>query len=952
MSASRKVIRIRGASQHNLKGIDLDIPRDQLVVITGLSGSGKSSLAFDTIYAEGQRKYVESLSTYARQFLEQLAKPEVEHIEGLPPTIAIEQRSGASNPRSTVATTTELYDYFRLLYARLGTPHCWVCGRPITRQPPSQIVDALLAWPESTRLMLLAPLVRGRTGQHADVIRRVQREGFVRVRINGEICDVKNIPEAAPRKKQTIEAVVDRLVIRPDIRTRLADSVEVALTMGDGLLIATRAGEDDKWEDTLFSERYACPVHPEANLPELSPRFFSFNSPYGACPRCDGLGTILEFDPELIVPEPGLALGHGAIAPWRQERKPKRGRDPQDALLRAFCVQFKVSPDTPFKKLPEAKRRILLHGTAGDGDDPAFDGVIPTLQAQWEKTDSESVKRRIRSYLSESVCPACDGARLRHEALAVRLDDHTIRDLTAKSVDDAHAFFQGLAFKGERHAVAQPIVEEIRQRLKFMVSVGVGYLTLDRASATLSGGEAQRIRLATQVGSGLVGVCYVLDEPTVGLHQRDSERLIRTLRQLVALGNTVLVVEHDEDTIRAAEHVIDIGPGAGDAGGNVIVTGSVQDMVDHPESITGRYLCGASSIPLPDKRRRANLRNCVEIRQAAQNNLKHIDVKIPLDCFVCVTGVSGSGKSSLVTQILLPALRRRLQNTRDRPGRHERIIGASRIDKVIEIDQSPIGRTPRSNPATYTGVFDLIRQVYAKTREAKIRGYGPSRFSFNVKGGRCEVCQGQGTKRIEMHFLPDVYVECDACKGTRYNRETLEIRYRGRTIADILDMRVTEAMRFFENFSKVKQRLRALGDVGLGYMTLGQSATTVSGGEAQRIKLAAELGKTATDHTLYVLDEPTTGLHFADIHTLLGVLDRLVNVGNTVLVIEHNLDVIKMADWIVDLGPEGGDAGGRIVAAGTPEEIAQHPKSHTGHHLRSRLERGARPASSATATST
>jgi excinuclease ABC subunit A len=936
MSASTRAIRIRGASQHNLKAIDVDIPRDRLVVVTGLSGSGKSSLAFDTIYAEGQRKYVESLSTYARQFLEQLAKPEVEHIEGLPPTIAIGQRSGTANPRSTVATTTELYDYLRLLYARLGTPRCWHCDRPITRQEPSQIVDAIAAGPESARIMILAPLVRGKTGKHTEVIQRVQREGFVRLRVDGEVCDVKHVGDLAPRKKHTLEAVVDRLVLKPDIRTRLTDSVEVALGLGNGVVIATRQDNDGAWKDMTFSAHYACPRHPDANLAELSPRLFSFNSPYGACPQCDGLGAVLEVDVDRVVPDPNLTLANGAIAPWRNEDQREDEDEDSGRFLRAFCAHFGVSPRTPFKNLPADTRRALLYG---DGGGPEHEGVIPNLQRRWNEAGSDTAKRQLRPYLSEVTCDACAGARLRPEARAVTVGDKHLPDVVTMAVDDAHAFFAALTFEGEQQTIAEPILHEIRTRLAFMVSVGVGYLTLDRTSVTLSGGEAQRIRLATQVGSGLVGVCYVLDEPTIGLHARDSDKLIDTLRRLVNLNNTVIVVEHDEETIRAAEHVIDIGPGAGDRGGELICAGTLQDVLDHPRSITGRYLRGDARIDVPARRRPLTTKHAIEVRQAEENNLKGIDVVIPLGGLVCVTGVSGSGKSSLVTQILLPALKRRLNNGQEKPGRHERLVGASRIDKVIEIDQTPIGRTPRSNPATYTGVFDLVRQVFAKTREAKIRGYGASRFSFNVKGGRCEACQGQGTKKIEMHFLPDIFVDCDVCKGTRYNRETLEIRYRGQTIADVLAMRVTEALGFFENFPKIMQLLRAMGDVGLGYVTLGQSATTLSGGEAQRLKLAAELGRTAGDHTLYVLDEPTNGLHLADIHTLLNVLDRLVELGNTVLVIEHHLDVIKTADWIIDLGPEGGDAGGEVVAVGTPEEIAAHPESYTGRYLKTKLDR-------------
>ncbi len=936
--AETKCISIRGARQHNLKGINVDIPRDRLVVITGLSGSGKSSLAFDTIYAEGQRKYVESLSAYARQFLEQMAKPEVEHIEGLPPTIAIEQRSGGGSPRSTVATTTEIYDYLRLLFARVGEPHCWICDRPIERQSTSQIVDAILAMAPGTRVLLLAPLVRGQKGQHRDIIRQVQREGFVRIRVDGEIYDVKAPPDLDGARKHTIDVVVDRLAVRPELRSRLADSVEVAVGVGDSIVIVSQETSDGKWTDRLYSAKFACPRHPEAALAELAPRMFSFNSPYGACTACSGLGTVLEYDPELIVPDPDRTLAAGAIDAWRHGGK--RMNVLYARLLRDFCHDFDVSPDVPFRNLPEPVRRILLYGTGPDDEQRfgrRFEGVIPNLQRRWQSTESEFVKQRLHAYLSEKPCEACGGGRLRPESLAVRVGGRSIRDVTRMTVAEAQEFFAGLALDGERRIVAERVLREIRHRLAFMIDVGVGYLSLDRVSATLSGGEAQRIRLATQVGSGLVGVCYVLDEPTIGLHQRDSGRLVATLRRLADIGNTVIVVEHDEDTIRAADHVIDMGPGAGEHGGRIVAEGPLETVLECPDSLTAQFLTGRRRIPLPERRRKVVAANAIEVRDAHENNLKHLNVRFPLGCFVCVTGVSGSGKSTLVTQILLRAMRRRLYGSREKPGRHERLIGASRVDKVVEIDQSPIGRTPRSNPATYTGVFDLIRQLFARTKEAKIRGYTAGRFSFNVKGGRCEACQGQGTKRIEMHFLPDVFVPCDVCKGTRYNRETLEVRYRGKSIADVLDLRVEEALAFFESFSQIRQLLQAVADVGLSYITLGQSSTTLSGGEAQRVKLAGELGKPSTGHTLYILDEPTTGLHFADIEGLLAVLNRLADMGNTVLVIEHNLDVIKQADWIIDLGPEGGDAGGRIVAEGTPEALARNPDSYTGRFLRQRL---------------
>jgi len=949
-SGSAKSIVIQGANEHNLQHLDLTIPRDQLVVITGLSGSGKSSLAFDTIYAEGQRKYVESLSAYARQFLEQMQKPELDHIEGLPPTIAIEQRSGGTNPRSTVATTTEIYDYLRLLFARVGQPHCWVktsrnrtCGRPIKSQTVTQITDTVLQLPEQTRLMVLAPLVRGQKGEHRDIFRQIQREGFVRVRADGRIYEVKSPPTLHKHRKHTVEAVVDRLVVKPDVRARLTDSIELSLRLADGLVTiahenSKKGSDNGEWSDVVFSEHYACPVHPQANLEELSPRLFSFNSPYGACRECDGLGTILEFDSDLIVSDPDKSLAQGAVDAWRHGGK--RMNIFYNRLLQEFCDGFDVLPDTPYRSLPKGIRQILLYGTTPDDEKRYgihFEGVIPNLQRRWENTDSEYVKARLHGYLSEQPCKKCGGARLRPESLGVLVGGRNIRDVSTMSIAAARAFFDEFELSGEKAIIAQQILKEIRQRLRFMDDVGVGYLTLDRTSATLSGGEAQRIRLATQVGSGLVGVCYVLDEPTIGLHQRDNSKLIATLRHLTEMGNTVLVVEHDEETIRAADHVIDMGPGAGAHGGRIIAQGTVDQIIAASDSITGRYLSGRSRIDLPRRRRRVKKRNFIEVRGAAENNLKKIDVRFPLGVFCSVTGVSGSGKSTLVSQILLRALRRRLYSSHDKPGRHDRLIGASPIDKVIEIDQSPIGRTPRSNPATYTGLFDLIRQLFARTREAKIRGYKPGRFSFNVKGGRCEACQGQGTKKIEMHFLPDVFVTCQECKGKRYNRETLEIRYRGKNIADVLDMRIEEALQFFENFPHIKQLLAALKDVGLGYMTLGQSSTTLSGGEAQRVKLATELGKTATGQTLYILDEPTTGLHFADIKNLLNVLNRLADLGNTILVIEHNLDVIKMSDWIIDLGPEGGDAGGYIVAEGTPDQLARNKDSYTGQFLRSKL---------------
>jgi len=932
-----KYIVVLGAKEHNLQNINVRIPRGKLVVITGLSGSGKSSLAFDTLYAEGQRKYVESLSAYARQFLEQLQKPDVEHIEGLPPTIAIEQRAGGANPRSTVATTTEIYDYLRLLFARVGKPHCWVCGRAITSQTVSQMVDAIFQLPEGTRFMVLAPVVRGQKGQHVELLRHVQREGFVRVRIDGAMYDLRDVPPLEKNRVHTIEVVVDRLILKPSVKIRLSDSIETALSLSEGLVVISHekpAGKaDPEWTDTVYSATFACPEHPEASLEELSPRMFSFNSPYGACGDCDGLGTILEFDPELIVPDPSKSLSEGAIDAWRHGGK--RMNILYNRLIRRFCRTFGVDPLAPYSKIPPRQRKVLMYGKSAGRK--TFEGVIPNLERRWNHTESEFVKRRLHAYLSEQSCRTCGGARLRASSLAVRIGDRNINDVTKMSISEAREYFEGLDLDVERSQIAEQILREIHHRLSFMENVGLGYITLDRTSATLSGGEAQRIRLATQVGSGLVGVCYVLDEPTIGLHQRDNQRLIATLRHLRDMDNTVIVVEHDEETIYAADHVIDMGPGAGRHGGRIVAEGPVEVVSATPESITGKYLSGVLKIETPPERRKMSMRRVIQLRGCRENNLKDLDVRIPLGGFVCVTGVSGSGKSTLVNQTLLRALRRRLYASRDKPGDFDKILGTGQVDKVIEIDQSPIGRTPRSNPATYTGVFDLIRQLFAKTREAKIRGYKPGRFSFNVKGGRCEACQGQGTKRIEMHFLPDVYVTCAECKGTRYNRETLEIRYRGKSIADVLRMRVEEALSFFENFPKIRQLLKALNDVGLGYVELGQSSTTLSGGEAQRVKLATELGKTATGHSFYVLDEPTTGLHFADIHSLLNVLNRLADMGNTIVVIEHNMDVIKCADWIVDLGPEGGDAGGEVIAEGTPEDIAACDHSYTGQFLRRHL---------------
>ena len=1003
----QSMIRIRGAREHNLQGIDVDIPRDRLIVVTGLSGSGKSSLAFDTIFAEGQRKYMESLSAYARQFLDQLQKPNVETIEGLPPTIAIEQRASGHNPRSTVATTTEIYDYLRLLYARCGTPRCWhgsdgagpACDRVIERSSATQIVDAIMAMPEGTRLMLLAPLVRGKKGHHREVLESLQQQGFVRARVNGDLIDLREAlkePGENPLnlgryEQHNIEAVIDRAIVRADGRGRMADSVETGLRLGEGLLIVSvqqdaegsphpdplpegegegaptptlprkagggsvdsrLRGYDDapaQWVDQLFSEHFACPAHPECSLPELEPRLFSFNSPFGACGTCGGLGTVQEFDLDLVVEDPSLTIDEGAISAFA--RIGHAYRSWFAAVIRRACKKFGIDVHTPFNALPREHRSILLDGTGekkrGRGSSNHFPGVIPILKERFANTQNERVKERLSMLLSQTPCPVCGGRRLRPEALHVFLTGPgrqrvNIAGLAEMTVEQADEFMAGLSLTGEQQAIARPILKEILARLGFLRSVGLGYLNLSRRTGTLSGGEAQRIRLATQVGTGLVGVCYVLDEPTIGLHQRDNERLIGTLRHLSDIGNTVIVVEHDEDMMRAADHIVDLGPGPGVHGGRIVAQGNIEEIIASKESITGRFLSGRERIEMPEKRRPMTESRAITVKGAAANNLKSIDAVFPLGGIICVTGVSGSGKSTLVNEILLKATRRHLSLGREKPGEHKRVTGLNRIDRIIDVDQSPIGRTPRSNPATYTGFFDDIRKLYTKTKEARVRGYQPGRFSFNVKGGRCEVCQGQGTKKIEMHFLPDVYVECEACRGTRYNRETLEITYKGKNIAEVLAMTVEEGVEFFEAHPTILRMLECLHDVGLDYIQVGQPSTTLSGGEAQRIKLASELGKGSTlhgqsQHTLYILDEPTTGLHFADIRKLLAVLNRLADQGNTLVVIEHNLDVVKCADWIIDLGPEGGDAGGRIVAAGTPEAVMRVDASHTGVWMRRHL---------------
>ena len=936
---NNNIISIRGAREHNLKNINVDIPRDKMIVVTGVSGSGKSSLAFDTIYAEGQRRYIESLSAYARQFLEQMEKPEVEAIEGLPPTISIEQRSGVGTPRSIVATTTEIYDYLRVLFARCGQAHCYKCNKPITRQTAQQIIQQILVLPAGSRIAILAPVIRGKKGESKEVFERVRREGFIRLRVDGKIMELghrKLYPKIDKNKKHNIEIVVDRLILEGEIKTRLSDSVEMALRLGDGLIIVS-IDKGRASEDVILSEHYAC-VECGISLSELSPRMFSFNSPYGACPTCNGLGTRMELDASLIVPDESLTLANGAIDAWRKSGK--RMAIYYHQILRDFANTFDINLETPFYKLPDEKRHVLLYGTSQADENKYhsyFTGVIPDLEKRFHKTTSEYVKKRIHQYMSELSCPTCKGSRLKKEILAVRVGGKNIYEIIRMNVGESLKFFEKLTLSAEQMFIAAPLLKEIKSRLSFLADVGLSYLTLDRRSLTLAGGESQRIRLASQVGSGLVGVCYVLDEPTIGLHQRDNHKLLNTLKKLRNIGNTVIVVEHDEETIHASDYLIDIGPGAGRKGGEIVVAAKLDEALKDEKSLTVRYLTGKMRIEVPPKRRPLADRLWLEVKGAAEHNLRTIDVKFPLGCFCCVTGVSGSGKSTLVEDILYKGLMRQIYKSRISAGKCKEIAGANNLDKVIIIDQSPIGKTPRSNPATYTGVFDEIRDVFAATKEARMRGYQSSRFSFNLKGGRCESCQGQGTKLIEMHFLPDVYVTCDECKGKRYNRETLEVTYRGRNIADVLDMECSTALDFFQNFPKIIRTLKIIDDVGLGYVQLGQSSTTLSGGEAQRIKLAAELGKLSTGRTLYILDEPTTGLHFSDIHKLINVLNRLVDMGNTIIMIEHNMDVIKMADYIVDLGPEGGEDGGGLVAEGPPEEVIKVEKSYTGRILRKYL---------------
>ncbi len=955
---------VRGAREHNLKNIDVEIPRDKLVVITGLSGSGKSSLAFDTIYAEGQRRYVESLSAYARQFLGLMEKPDVDQIEGLSPAISIDQKGISHNPRSTVGTVTEIYDYLRLLFARVGTPHCPQCGRPITQQTVQQIVDAVLELPEGTRVMVLAPLVRDRKGEHRRVFEDIRKAGYVRVRVDGEIREVDEEIELDRYKQHSIEAMVDRLVVRSparmdpdeasDYTTRISDSVETALKLGGGLVIISRLTEDGRMEDMLFSEHFSC-VHCGISLPEIEPRTFSFNTPYGACPTCDGLGSQLEFDPDLIIPDKSLTLAQGAIRPWH--RYDDNGDGYYHQLLRAACEYYGIPMNVPVSELsPKQIHRLLYGGRPGEtirvhyrnrrGEEryyeTIFEGVINNLQRRYRETQSDYSRAMIERYMAMRDCPTCGGTRLRKEALAVTIDGLNIAEVSAMPVGEVLRWVERLQgddspLTSRQKQIAHQIFKELRSRLQFMVNVGLDYLTLSRRASTLSGGEAQRIRLATQIGSQLMGVLYILDEPSIGLHPRDNGRLIQTLKQMRDLGNTVLVIEHDEETMRSADWIIDMGPGAGEHGGRIVAAGPIEVIEACPESITGQFLSGRRSLPVPARRRPGNGHYLV-VRGASEHNLKNIDVRFPLGTFICVTGVSGSGKSTLIIEVLYKKLAQRLYHAKDRPGAHRSIEGVEHIDKVINIDQSPIGRTPRSNPATYTDVFTPIRSVFAALPESKMRGYRPGRFSFNVKGGRCEACRGDGIIRIEMQFLPDVYVPCEVCHGRRYNREALEIRYKGKNIADVLDMTVQEAMEFFANIPAIRRRLQTLYDVGLGYIRLGQPAPTLSGGEAQRVKLAKELSRKATGRTLYILDEPTTGLHFADVEKLLQVLQRLVDAGNTVIVIEHHLDVIKSADWVIDLGPEGGEAGGRIVAEGTPEEVAANPNSYTGQFLRKVLE--------------
>ena len=943
----RNSIFIKGAREHNLKNIDVTIPRDKLVVITGLSGSGKSSLAFDTIYAEGQRRYVESLSAYARQFLGQMEKPDVDYIDGLSPAISIDQKTTSRNPRSTVGTVTEIYDYLRLLYARIGIPHCPACGKEISQQTVDQMADAVMALPEGTRIQLLAPVVRGRKGEYQKLIENARKNGFVRLRVDGEVRDINEDIVLEKNVKHTIEIVVDRLVVRPDIVKRLTDSIETVLNLSGGLLVVDVIGG----QELIFSQNFAC-TDCGISIEELTPRMFSFNNPYGACPKCDGLGTLMKIDPDLVIPDRTKSIDEGAIrvGGWNFENGDSYAR----MYIKALAKHYGFRTSTPICQLPDHILDIILYGTKGEkikieydreygsGTFTApFEGVITSMERRYRETQSEGMKRYYEEFMSNNPCPECNGARLKKESLAVTVGGLNIYELTCRPVSEIREFFDNLTLTEKERLIAHQILKEIRARIGFLVDVGLDYLTLARSSYTLSGGEAQRIRLATQIGSGLMGVMYILDEPSIGLHQRDNGRLLRTLEKLRDLGNTLIVVEHDEETMYAADHIIDMGPGPGIHGGYVIAQGTVEDIKKCENSQTGLYLSGKKKIGIPDKRRTPNGK-WLKIIGARENNLKNIDVEIPLGVFTAVTGVSGSGKSSLINEILYKKLAADLNKARTRAGDHDHIAGVEYLDKVINIDQSPIGRTPRSNPATYTGVFDLIREVFAGVPEAKMRGYKAGRFSFNVKGGRCEACSGDGIVKIEMHFLPDIYVPCEVCKGKRYNRETLEVRYKGKNIADVLDMTVEDAMEFFKNIPRIHSKIKTLYDVGLGYLKLGQPSTTLSGGEAQRVKLATELSRKATGKTLYILDEPTTGLHIADVHRLIDVLQRLVDADNTVVVIEHNLVVIKTADYIIDLGPEGGNGGGYVIARGTPEEVAENEGSYTGQYLKELFRREGR----------
>jgi len=927
---------VSGAREHNLKDITVAIPRGSLTVITGLSGSGKSSLAFDTIYAEGQRRYVESLSAYARQFLGQMDKPDVDSIEGLSPAISIDQKTTSRNPRSTVGTVTEIYDYLRLLWARIGHPHCHICGRPISGQSAEQIIDQVMELPEGTRFMVLAPIVRGRKGEYGKQLEELRAEGFARVKVDGQLRRLDEEIALDKKYKHDIAVVVDRLVMKGELRKRLADSIETAVALAGGLVEIELV---DSGELQTYSEKFACPVH-GPSLVELEPRIFSFNSPHGACPRCTGLGSQMEIDPELVVPDPTLSIGEGAIAPWAASAS-----DYYEQLTQAIAERYAVDLETPWHDLPDDQRDFFLYGTNGERVQVSyrnrfgrlrryattFEGIVPNLERRYRETESEFSREKIEEYMTLRPCPECKGARLRPESRAVLVGGTAIHEFTAMSAYRGLQWVRELELSEHEERIARLVLREITERLQFLDNVGVGYLSMERAAATLSGGEAQRIRLATQIGSSLVGVLYILDEPSIGLHQRDNEKLIATLERLRDLGNTVLVVEHDEGTMRAADHLVDMGPGAGEHGGYVVAQGTADEVARVGESLTGQFLAGTRVIEVPAKRRRPS--GSIGIQGAAEHNLKQIDVEIPLGVLCCITGVSGSGKSTLVNEVLYKAVANRLHRVRQRAGTHRRITGLEQLDKIIMVDQSPIGRTPRSNPATYIGLFDQIRDLFSRTQEARARGYKPGRFSFNVKGGRCEVCRGDGQIKIEMHFLPDVYVPCEQCHGKRYNRETLEVRFKGKTIADVLEMPIEEALEFFAHIPKIRRRVQTLNDVGLGYMRLGQPATTLSGGEAQRVKLAAELCKVATGRTIYILDEPTTGLHFADIQRLLEVLARLVDAGNSVVVIEHNLDVIKVSDRVIDLGPEGGDDGGRVIATGTPEQVAGVERSYTGRFL-------------------